>query len=98
VSEQITFLKIAAVMQRTGLSKPSIYKLMLHKLFPRPIPIIGEHVGWLESSIDRYNELILERAAPETIKAFVRSAAPPEPERRPRTNRKQSLERVRVRA
>jgi prophage regulatory protein len=103
VSDQINFQRLPLVMQRTGLHRSTIYKLMLQDLFPRPIPIVGRHVAWLESTIDTYNRLIVERASEEMIKTFVRSVAvPPEPERkrtRPKpTSRKQSVERIRARA
>ena len=74
---KIIFLKLPAVIERTGLSKASIYKLMLLELFPRPIPLIGDHVGWVEEHVDRYNQFILDAAPAETIKAFVASVNPP---------------------
>jgi prophage regulatory protein len=93
MSEQITFLRLPRVMDRTGFSRPTIYSLMLKRLFPRPIPILARHVAWLESTIDAYCKLKAERASDDDIKAFVESVAPPDPAPR---KRRRPLERARI--
>jgi prophage regulatory protein len=101
VSDQINFHRLPQVMQRTGLRRSAIYKLMLLDLFPRPIPILGRHVAWLESTIDTYNRMIAERASAETIRAFVKSLnveEKPKAKRSPRRDHGGAVERVRARA
>jgi prophage regulatory protein len=40
----------------TGLPKSSIYALMTEGKFPRPVPLRGSAVGWLQSEIERWQE------------------------------------------
>lgn len=42
------------VIARVGLCKASIYNRMNTGEFPRPIPIGGGRVAWLESDIDEW--------------------------------------------
>ncbi|HBO0860453.1 AlpA family transcriptional regulator [Pseudomonas aeruginosa] len=39
------------VMSSTGLGRSTIYKLIGSGEFPRPVPIVGRSVGWVESEI-----------------------------------------------
>lgn len=53
----------------TGLSRSQIYNLMAQGQFPRPIPLGGRAVGWLENEIlawqeARISERVTEPAAP----------------------------------
>lgn len=50
----------AEVITRVGLCKASLYNRMNAGEFPRPIPIGGGRVAWLESDIDLW---IAERLA-----------------------------------
>lgn len=49
-------LRLPEVMQRTGLSRSTIYAYMKYGNFPKPIPIGDRAVGWLESAIDEWIE------------------------------------------
>jgi prophage regulatory protein len=63
----------------TGLPKSSIYALMADNKFPKPVPIRGSAVGWLESEIETWQKKrIAERDKP----------AAPQPKRRRASNRK----------
>jgi len=42
------------VCKVTGLSKPTIYRLMKQSLFPRQLKIGIEAVGWLESDLVKF--------------------------------------------
>ena len=53
-------LKLPRVEEKTSLSHSSIYKLIEAGEFPKPVPLIGRHNGWLEHEIDLW---ILERIA-----------------------------------
>ncbi|MFN3900064.1 MAG: helix-turn-helix transcriptional regulator [Alishewanella aestuarii] len=53
-------IRRAEVIARVGLCKASLYNRMNAGEFPRPIPIGGGRVAWLESDIDLW---IAERLA-----------------------------------
>ena len=46
-------LRLPAVIERTGLSRTTIYRLTDHG-FPKPIKIGPNAVGWLEEDISAY--------------------------------------------
>lgn len=45
-------LRLPAVKARTGLSRSTIYLRLSEGQFPRPVPLGGRAVGWVESEID----------------------------------------------
>jgi prophage regulatory protein len=45
------FLRRPDVTKITGLSESSIYDLMAEGAFPKPIPLVGRCVAWLETEI-----------------------------------------------
>jgi prophage regulatory protein len=45
------FLRLPAVIEATGLSESSVYELMGVDKFPKPVPLEGRRVAWLESEI-----------------------------------------------
>jgi prophage regulatory protein len=49
-------LRMPAVQQKIGLCKASVYNRIKNGSFPRPIPLGGKSVGWLESEIDQWIE------------------------------------------
>jgi prophage regulatory protein len=56
--EQITLRvrRLPAVMDRTGLTAPTIYRLMQLGLFPRQILLGGNSRGWLDHEITAWLE------------------------------------------
>jgi prophage regulatory protein len=50
-AEKLVFLRRQAVEARTGLSRSSIYDRIAAGEFPKPVPLGGRSVGWLESEI-----------------------------------------------
>ena len=46
------FLRLPTVRDRVGVSKSSIYQWISEGTFPRPIPLGGRAVGWIESEVD----------------------------------------------
>jgi prophage regulatory protein len=49
----------------TGLPKSSIYALMAQNKFPKPVPIRGSAVGWLQSEVESWQKnRIAERDKP----------------------------------
>ena len=57
---QVRFLRLPEVLDRTGLSRSTIYVRLDRGLFPRPVSLGARAVGWLESEVD---EWIRERIA-----------------------------------
>jgi prophage regulatory protein len=55
-------LRLPDVMAATGWSEPTIYRLMKHGRFPRPVKLIagGRAIGWPSSQIEA---IVAERIA-----------------------------------
>ena len=47
-------LRLKKVMEKTGLSRSTIYNYIKDKTFPKPISLGIRAVGWLESDIDEW--------------------------------------------
>lgn len=47
-------LRLPQVIQKTGLSRATIYAYIKKDQFPAPFPLSERSVGWLESSIDSW--------------------------------------------
>lgn len=45
-------LRLPTVKARTGLSRSTIYLRVAQGAFPKPIPLGGRAVGWVEKEID----------------------------------------------
>jgi prophage regulatory protein len=50
------FLRLAEVLEMTGLSKPTIYRLGAMGRFPRPVKLDERASGWLENEVERWQE------------------------------------------
>jgi prophage regulatory protein len=50
-NNQMQFLRLPQVMQRVGLSKPQLYKLITQNEFPSQIKICRRISVWLESDV-----------------------------------------------
>lgn len=44
-------LRLSAVIESTGLARSTIYKLIGLSQFPKPVPLVGRSVGWVESEV-----------------------------------------------
>ncbi|MCE1054819.1 helix-turn-helix transcriptional regulator [Pseudomonas alloputida] len=51
-------IRLQQVMEMTGLGRSTVYKYVSDNWFPKPIPLGGRSVGWLESEV---KEWILDR-------------------------------------
>jgi len=51
-----TILRLPAVLERTGLSRSTVYLMISRKAFPPPISLGDRAVGWLELEIDLWLE------------------------------------------
>lgn len=47
-------LRLPSVKVRTGLSRSTIYLRMAEGNFPRPVPLGGRAIGWIESEVDEW--------------------------------------------
>jgi prophage regulatory protein len=56
-----SFLRLPAVKQRTGLSRPTIYARMAEGTFPRQVSLGGRAVGWVEDQIEEWVTQQIER-------------------------------------
>ena len=56
----IRFLRLPEVLERTGLSRSTIYVRLAAGTFPRPVALGARAVGWIEAEID---EWVRERIA-----------------------------------
>ncbi|MCG4453332.1 AlpA family transcriptional regulator [Pseudomonas sp. MMS21-TM103] len=44
-------LRLSAVIESTGLARSTIYKLIGLSEFPKPVPLVGRSVGWVDSEV-----------------------------------------------
>ncbi|MCH9050729.1 MAG: AlpA family phage regulatory protein [Proteobacteria bacterium] len=49
-----TFLRMAQVEERTGLSRWTIRRAVRDGTFPAPVRLSANSVGWLESELERW--------------------------------------------
>ena len=53
---QPRFLRISEVLDRVGVSRPTIYRWMREGTFPKQISIGANSVVWLESDVTKWME------------------------------------------
>jgi len=49
-----SLLRLRAVMERTGYSRSTLYKLIASGEMAPPIPLFGRSVAWLQSEVDAH--------------------------------------------
>lgn len=47
-------LRLPDVMDRTGLSRSTVYQRVMEERFPRPISLGARAVGWVETEIEEW--------------------------------------------
>lgn len=47
-------LRLSAVIESTGLARSTIYKLVGLGEFPKPVPLVGRSVGWVEYEVHEW--------------------------------------------
>ena len=50
----VRFLRLPEVLERTGLSRSTIYVRLDQGRFPRPVSLGGRAVGWIEAEVDEW--------------------------------------------
>ena len=51
---RVRFLRLPEVLERTGLSRSTIYVRLEQGRFPRPVSLGARAVGWIESEVDEW--------------------------------------------
>ena len=74
-NNQMQFLRLPQVMQRVGLSKPQIYKLMAQNEFPSQIKICSRISVWLESDVVQWMQEQVQRNQEESPLDTVKTGA-----------------------
>lgn len=49
-----SILRIKTVMQRTGLTRPTLYRKIAEGTFPRQVRIATNCIGWREAEVDAW--------------------------------------------
>lgn len=57
-----TIIKLPGVIKIVGLSRSTIYSFISKGKFPKPIPLGGRSVGWLDSDIEKWIDKKVEEA------------------------------------
>ncbi len=55
VTSSALLLRIAAVIQATGLGRSRIYKLIAEDKFPLPVQLTGRAVAWRRADLERWS-------------------------------------------
>ncbi|MCY1443137.1 Prophage CP4-57 regulatory protein (AlpA) [compost metagenome] len=50
-SSVLRIIRLRGVISSTGLARSTIYKLISLGEFPKPVPLVGRSVGWIESEV-----------------------------------------------
>ena len=50
------FIKVAEVLDQTGLSKPTLYRLIIEGDFPKQIKITPHSSAWSEEEVSQWQE------------------------------------------
>jgi len=74
-TDPISFMRMRAVVARTGLPRASIYAKMLTGEFPRPVNLGGRCVAWTNHDIEAW---MLSRVAASRRSVPARPATPAE--------------------
>ena len=53
-------IKLKEVIDVTGLSRSSIYRFISEETFPKPVPLGGRSVAWVESEVNDWILLKIE--------------------------------------
>ena len=54
MDKKITFLRLPTLMEQTGLSRSTIYRLMKNNKFPKPVNLGARSVGWINEEVKQW--------------------------------------------
>lgn len=61
IERPLTFLRLKQIIERTGLSRSTIYKMIQEGKFPRQVDLVGgRSVAWVENEIENWMKHRLE--------------------------------------
>jgi len=60
-------LRIRHVMALTGLARATVYKYINERDFPRPVPLTGSAVGWIEAEVKHWLTKCVASGATEQV-------------------------------
>jgi prophage regulatory protein len=58
------FLRLPQVIQRTGMSRSTIYKMISKRTFPSPVRIGVRAVAWVEGDVESWSQARVTASAP----------------------------------
>lgn len=47
-------IRLKQVMETTGLARSTIYKYIAAGMFPKPVPLGGKSVGWVDEEVQEW--------------------------------------------
>ena len=47
-------IRLPEVIRQTGLARSSIYESVRDRTFPKPVPLCGRNVAWVESQVQQW--------------------------------------------
>ena len=53
-------IRLKQVMETTGLARSTIYKYIAAGTFPKPVPLGGKSVGWVDEEIQEWVKAKIE--------------------------------------
>ena len=56
-------VRLPFVLDSTGLTKSTIYRLIAARRFPSPVRLAGRAVGWRQADLDQWREQLTTTAA-----------------------------------
>ena len=71
------FLRLPEVMERTGLSRSTLYVRMAAGCFPRPVALGRRAVGWIEAEVEVWVEARIAESRFEDARAVEPAEARP---------------------
>ena len=77
----LQFLRLIHVRHRTGLSRSTLYARIAAGKFPKPVPLGGRAVGWLESEVEAYLADLVKQSRGESPQKSDRPSSRPAPAR-----------------
>jgi prophage regulatory protein len=64
-------LRVPAVLLQVGIGKSTLYRRIQNRLFPRPVQLGGNIVGWPAAEVEAVNKARIAGASDAEIKALV---------------------------
>lgn len=53
-TKAVRLIRLPVVIDQTGLARSSIYDGIRAGTFPKPVPLCGRNVGWIEAEVQKW--------------------------------------------